>query len=160
MFIAHLCFSGRVCGLCGNFNGDRNDDFMTPQMLPETLANDFGDSWRVESSCPDAVIPRNPCVINKHRAPWAHKMCSIIRSDVFKPCHEVVSPGPIVTQNKLIRLFRTGDQFLFITRGEGEGEGEGSVLEDLRGHIVFRGNGGISRRQQSIKGNQSKFTAD
>ena len=77
--------------MCGNFNDDRNDDFMTPQMLPETFANDFGDSWKVESSCPDAVVPKNPCATNKHRAPWAHKMCSVIRRDVFKPCHEVVS---------------------------------------------------------------------
>lgn len=83
--------SGKTCGLCGNFNDDRNDDFMTPQMLAETLPNDFGDSWKIEPSCPDAVDPKNPCVTNKHRAPWAHKMCSVIRRDVFKPCHEVVS---------------------------------------------------------------------
>ena len=83
--------SGRTCGLCGNFNGDRNDDFMSPQMLPETLPNNFGDSWKIDSSCPDAVSPRNPCATNKHREPWAHKMCSVIRGDVFKPCHHVVS---------------------------------------------------------------------
>ena len=83
--------SGQTCGLCGNFNDDRNDDFMTPQMLPETLPNDFGDSWKIEPSCPDAVDLKNPCVTNKHRAPWAHKMCSVIRRDVFKSCHEVVS---------------------------------------------------------------------
>lgn len=82
---------GRTCGLCGNFNGDRNDDFMSPQMLPETLPNNFGDSWKIDSSCPDAVSPRNPCATNKHREPWAHKMCSVIRGDVFKPCHDVVS---------------------------------------------------------------------
>ncbi|KAL9966350.1 hypothetical protein ACROYT_G024405 [Oculina patagonica] len=87
-------FKGQTCGLCGNFNDDRNDDFMTPQMLPETLANDFGDSWKVESTCPDAVVPKNPCATNKHRAPWAHKMCSVIRRDVFKPCHDVVDPDP------------------------------------------------------------------
>ncbi|KAM7447623.1 hypothetical protein ABFA07_004168 [Porites harrisoni] len=86
-------FKGRTCGLCGNFNGDRNDDFMSPQMLPETLPNNFGDSWKIDSSCSDAVSPRNPCATNKHREPWAHKMCSVIRGDVFKPCHHVVDPG-------------------------------------------------------------------
>ena len=113
-------------------------------MLPETLANDFGDSWRVESSCPDAVIPRNPCVINKHRAPWAHKMCSIIRSDVFKPCHEVVSPGPIVTQNKLIRLFRIGDQFFYISPEE-RGRGGVGIGGFKGGSHSFQG----ERRDQS-----------
>lgn len=89
--------------MCGNFNDDRNDDFMTPQMLPETLANDFGDSWKVESSCPDAVVPKNPCATNKHRAPWAHKMCSVIRRDVFKPCHEVVSVKFYKTESRVKR---------------------------------------------------------
>ena len=63
---------------------------MTPQMLPETLPNDFGDSWKVDPACADAITPKDPCKVNKNRAPWAHKMCNVIRRDVFKACHDVV----------------------------------------------------------------------
>ncbi|XP_031570800.1 mucin-2-like [Actinia tenebrosa] len=87
-------FRGKTCGFCGNFNGDRSDDFMTPQMLPEARSDAFGDSWKVEPSCPDALPVANPCEQHKNRRPWAHKMCNIIRRDVFQPCHSVVDPGP------------------------------------------------------------------
>lgn len=86
----HL-FPGSTCGLCGNLNDNQGDDFITPQGLPETLPNDFGDTWKVEPSCADTHVIEHPCKTNKHRSAWAHKTCNIIRRDVFKPCHEKVS---------------------------------------------------------------------
>ncbi|ODM93437.1 BMP-binding endothelial regulator protein [Orchesella cincta] len=38
---------GRLCGLCGNFNGNKSDDFMTRRGGPVNHPNEFGQSWRV-----------------------------------------------------------------------------------------------------------------
>ena len=92
---------GTTCGLCGNLNDNQNDDFLTPQNLPETLATDFGDSWKVEPSCADTRVIEHPCKTNKHRAAWSYKTCNIIRRDVFKPCHEKVRDTSFFTKKRL-----------------------------------------------------------
>lgn len=44
---------GSVCGLCGTYTGNPEDDFMRPDGVVVTDGNDFGASWRV----PDADWP-------------------------------------------------------------------------------------------------------
>ncbi|XP_069768950.1 IgGFc-binding protein-like [Narcine bancroftii] len=48
--------SGNVCGLCGNYNGDRSDDFRTPKGTVASGPSDFGKSWKVpdrDTKCRD-----------------------------------------------------------------------------------------------------------
>lgn len=86
-----LFFSGKTCGLCGNFNNNQNDDFLTPELVTEVQANVFADSWKSDQSCPDAIVPKlSACDINPHRAPWAHKRCNVLRRELFQPCHMLV----------------------------------------------------------------------
>lgn len=61
---AHL--RGRVGGLCGNFDGDAENDFTTRQGIMESTAELFGNSWKVSPSCPDVVEQdlRDPCVVS------------------------------------------------------------------------------------------------
>jgi len=43
-------------GLCGNYNDNQLDDFQTPSGgLSEVSARLFGDSWRLQSYCPESV---------------------------------------------------------------------------------------------------------
>ena len=35
-----------LCGLCGNNNGDENDDMVTPGNLQLTNAIEFGNAWQ------------------------------------------------------------------------------------------------------------------
>lgn len=43
-------------GLCGNYNDDELDDFQTPSGgIAEVSAQLFGDSWRLQPYCPEAV---------------------------------------------------------------------------------------------------------
>lgn len=44
-------WKGNVQGLCGNFNGDAQDDLKTPSSGIETSAVIFGDSWKLQDFC-------------------------------------------------------------------------------------------------------------
>lgn len=46
--------SGKVCGMCGNFNGNKEDDMMTPSGSMASNAVALGKSWRVPDVPGDA----------------------------------------------------------------------------------------------------------
>lgn len=39
---------GQLCGLCGTFNDNQQDDFLNPDKVLEQDPNKFGDSWIVK----------------------------------------------------------------------------------------------------------------
>uniref|UniRef100_A0A8D2D2J5 Mucin-2 n=1 Tax=Sciurus vulgaris TaxID=55149 RepID=A0A8D2D2J5_SCIVU len=86
-------FKGRVCGLCGNFDGNALNDFTTRSQAVVSDALEFGNSWKFSPSCPDALVPKDPCTTNPYRKAWAQKQCSIIHSATFATCHSHVEPG-------------------------------------------------------------------
>uniref|UniRef100_A0A671UA38 VWFD domain-containing protein n=1 Tax=Sparus aurata TaxID=8175 RepID=A0A671UA38_SPAAU len=89
-----LLFQGHVCGLCGNYDGNSNNDFTTRCHAVVVNPLVFGNSWKDSPSCPDAQGNTSPCTANPYRQSWAQKQCSIIQSDVFSACHSVVDPSP------------------------------------------------------------------
>ncbi|KAJ1178607.1 hypothetical protein NDU88_003852 [Pleurodeles waltl] len=84
-------FQGKVCGMCGNFDGMVSNDFTSRYQSLETSEVAFGNSWQVDSSCPGSTI-MNPCSSNPFRQAWAQKHCSIIKSPTFASCHSKVNP--------------------------------------------------------------------
>ncbi|MBN3322651.1 MUC5B protein, partial [Atractosteus spatula] len=87
-------FQGLVCGLCGNYDGNENNDFTTRSQAVVVDTLEFGNSWKVSPSCPDAVVTKDPCSSNPYRKSWAQRQCSIIQSTVFTACHSQVDPTP------------------------------------------------------------------
>uniref|UniRef100_A0A4W6F901 VWFD domain-containing protein n=1 Tax=Lates calcarifer TaxID=8187 RepID=A0A4W6F901_LATCA len=85
-------FKGRVCGLCGNYDGNIKNDFTTRSKEVVVDALVFGNSWKVSPTCPNANSLKNPCSLYSHRQAWAIKHCSIINSEVFSICHSKVDP--------------------------------------------------------------------
>uniref|UniRef100_A0A665VKH1 SCO-spondin n=1 Tax=Echeneis naucrates TaxID=173247 RepID=A0A665VKH1_ECHNA len=87
---AHL--RGQVGGLCGNFDGDTENDFTTRQGIVESTAELFGNSWKVSPSCPDVTNQdlRDPCALNPHRVTWARKRCAVLTQELFSQCHHEV----------------------------------------------------------------------
>uniref|UniRef100_A0A5F8GTX5 Mucin 5B, oligomeric mucus/gel-forming n=1 Tax=Monodelphis domestica TaxID=13616 RepID=A0A5F8GTX5_MONDO len=81
---------GKVCGLCGNYDGNSVNDFTTRSLSVVGDVQEFGNSWKISPSCPDAASPRDPCTANPYRKAWAQKQCSLINSDVFAACHSQV----------------------------------------------------------------------
>nr|XP_055049039.1 mucin-5AC [Misgurnus anguillicaudatus] len=94
MLQLHPSLKGKVCGLCGNFDGNANNDFVKHDGEKVTDAVAFGNSWKVNPSCPEVNSLIDPCEKNPHRSAWAHKQCSVITSNVFKDCHPHVDSAP------------------------------------------------------------------
>ncbi|KAM5138198.1 uncharacterized protein ACMZJ9_016793 [Mantella aurantiaca] len=86
-------FKRKVCGICGNYDGNSKNDFTTRSHLVVENLMEFYNSWKTDPKCPDVYDVKNPCSINPYRKAWATKQCAIITSDVFQPCHSQVDPA-------------------------------------------------------------------
>ncbi|XP_062974480.1 mucin-5B-like [Elgaria multicarinata webbii] len=85
-------YKGHVCGLCGNYDGNGINDFTTRSQSVVGDVLEFGNSWKVSPTCPDAKCLKDPCSKNPYRKSWSQKQCSIIHSDIFAACHSQVDP--------------------------------------------------------------------
>ncbi|XP_065884398.1 IgGFc-binding protein-like isoform X2 [Dysidea avara] len=84
-------WEGMLCGLCGTYSNDRNDDFTLPDGSLTASINDFGDSWLYSNNtstcepsepeeCPDTIMAT------------AQSRCSELMRGVFSVCNSVVDP--------------------------------------------------------------------
>ncbi|XP_040414063.1 mucin-6 [Cygnus olor] len=89
-------FKGRTLGLCGNYNGDTTDDFMTSMDITEGTASLFVDSWRAGNCNPALERETDPCALSQLNKISAETHCSILtkKGTVFEKCHTVVNPIP------------------------------------------------------------------
>ncbi|XP_010226109.1 PREDICTED: mucin-6 [Tinamus guttatus] len=89
-------FKGRTLGLCGNYNGDTTDDFMTSMNINEGTASLFVDSWRAGNCQPALERDTDPCAMSQLNKISAETHCSILtkKGTVFEKCHAVVNPIP------------------------------------------------------------------
>ncbi|KAM3850931.1 otogelin [Vipera latastei] len=87
-------------GLCGTFNGNTQDDFLSPVGVPETTPQLFGNSWKTSSSCSPGYDSSSidPCDIHLQAAAYATEACSIITKELFAPCYTYLSPLPYFEQ--------------------------------------------------------------
>uniref|UniRef100_A0A2K5Z643 Mucin-5AC n=1 Tax=Mandrillus leucophaeus TaxID=9568 RepID=A0A2K5Z643_MANLE len=86
-------FKSRVCGLCGNFDDIAVNDFATRSQSVVGDVLEFGNSWKLSPSCPDALAAKDPCTANPFRKSWAQKQCSILHGPTFAACHAHVEPA-------------------------------------------------------------------
>ncbi|XP_069806404.1 IgGFc-binding protein-like [Dendropsophus ebraccatus] len=89
----------KMGGLCGNFNGDQNDDFQLPNKQVAETVNEFGFSWKVnvsEAKCSDGCNEGDCPVCDETKVqPFkATSSCGMITdpSGPFKSCHSKISP--------------------------------------------------------------------
>lgn len=70
--------------MCGTFNDNKDDDFLTSYSNYTTLVNEFGDSWRVNSNCNKTEnMVKHPCDENPDKKAEALKRCEPLRGKTF-----------------------------------------------------------------------------
>ncbi|XP_040451149.1 otogelin-like protein [Falco naumanni] len=84
----------RTLGLCGTYNGNLRDDFLSPAGMIEGTPQLHANAWKVSSACsvPINIPVVDPCNVNQQNAEYASH-CDIINQEVFAPCHAYISPG-------------------------------------------------------------------
>ncbi|CAH1271434.1 FCGBP [Branchiostoma lanceolatum] len=105
-------YSDRMCGLCGNYNQDKSDDFMMPDMTIASNVNVFGDSWLVEGEDVDMCIaPLSPPVCVPPLLTMSNDECEIITdpNGPFAACHAVVDPTSFFDDCVFDMCARDGD---------------------------------------------------
>ncbi|XP_068431508.1 otogelin [Clinocottus analis] len=83
-----------TAGLCGTFNGNIQDDFLSPSGMIESTPQLFGNAWRVSSACSTSLsVPQlDPCDAHQQAVAYASEMCDVLNQDLFSGCHEYISP--------------------------------------------------------------------
>ncbi|NXJ61135.1 OTOG protein, partial [Rostratula benghalensis] len=89
-----------TAGLCGTFNGNTEDDFLSPVGVTESTPELFGNTWKTSSAC--ILVHDNsqmdPCDIHLQAASYAAEACSILTKELFAPCYPYLSPVPYFEQ--------------------------------------------------------------
>ncbi|XP_077171595.1 zonadhesin, partial [Paroedura picta] len=93
-------YFGQVCGLCGNFNNQSQDDLLMPDGQLAANASQFGNSWRVPGeggpSCqPDERQEEGPGC-SPQELGRMQVQCREILAPKFQPCHAVLDPLPFL----------------------------------------------------------------
>ena len=88
---------GRLCGLCGNYNGDPNDDFITSNNILTTSSDIFAHSWvlnnDIRGSCGGLT---NPSSCPTDVMTEAQARCGVLREIYFSTCNDVVDPSDFI----------------------------------------------------------------
>ncbi|KAM6274442.1 otogelin [Porphyrio hochstetteri] len=87
-------------GLCGTFNGNMEDDFLSPVGVTESTPELFGNTWKTSSACilVHDRLQMDPCDIHLQAASYAAEACSVLTKDLFAPCYPYLSPVPYFEQ--------------------------------------------------------------
>ncbi|NXH72070.1 OTOG protein, partial [Hydrobates tethys] len=87
-------------GLCGTFNGNMEDDFLSPAGVTESTPELFGNTWKTSSACilVHDSSQMDPCDVHLQAASYAAEACSILTKELFAPCYHYLSPVPYFEQ--------------------------------------------------------------
>ncbi|XP_022121224.2 hemocytin [Pieris rapae] len=89
-------FTDKTAGLCGTFNLNQKDDFLTPEGDIEQTALAFANKWKTREFCDDTAIvePEHPCKANVENKAAAEQYCAKLKTKLFESCHWYVDVEP------------------------------------------------------------------
>lgn len=110
-------YRGQICGLCGNFNGDKNDDFYGKEHTHFKDGQHFGDSWRVGGLRACSVLPKDmphsyepECTQSWPSKIKSDRYCNALKSALFQKCVNFVDPEYYFNACKLDMCECPGEQ--------------------------------------------------
>ncbi|CAN8217949.1 unnamed protein product [Coccothraustes coccothraustes] len=105
-------YMGHLCGLCGNYNGQRNDDFQlsSGQLAPDATA--FGSTWKTTDTPCNDTCPKDECpTCTEEKVAVLQKpnYCGLLTAPEgpFGSCHRIIDPIPY-SQSCIHDLCMTG----------------------------------------------------
>ncbi|MEQ2304843.1 hypothetical protein AMECASPLE_031551 [Ameca splendens] len=123
-------WKGLLSGLCGNFDSVTVNDMTTSSHMEVNNAQTFGNSWAL-GQCESDYIVERPCERDLGRQPYAKRECALLYSDVFAPCHNVVSATKLDTQSPTNTFIQSkcchGKVILLLTGEKGLERGYGNT---------------------------------
>ncbi|XP_005414138.1 PREDICTED: IgGFc-binding protein isoform X1 [Chinchilla lanigera] len=114
-------FQDQVCGLCGNYNGDPADDFLTPELEQAADPEQFASSWRLDDGdylCEDGCQKNCPaCTPGQAQHYEGSPLCGMLTlpEGPFAACHESLDPQPFL-EDCVYDLCVTGGERLSLCR--------------------------------------------
>ncbi|XP_034612354.1 IgGFc-binding protein-like isoform X3 [Trachemys scripta elegans] len=121
-------YKGHVCGLCGNFNDDKNDDLLLPGVKSTENVDEFVASWKVPVdgvTCSDGCGEKCPICDAAQTAPYqTESSCGLIpaTSGPFRDCHSIINP---------VEYFNHCLYDMCATNGRGE-----TLCQSLQAYVV------------------------
>ncbi|XP_071291750.1 zonadhesin-like [Agelaius tricolor] len=92
-------YMGRLCGLCGNYNGQGNDEFQlsSGQLAPDATA--FGSAWKTTDTPCNDTCPKDECpTCTEEKVAVLQKpnYCGLLTASEgpFGSCHRIIDPIP------------------------------------------------------------------
>ncbi|TSO05462.1 IgGFc-binding protein [Bagarius yarrelli] len=112
-------YLGKTCGMCGNFNGNKNDELLLPdgKAVNQTDVKTFGAAWKVavpgvvcDDGCSGDYCPKCP----ENKKAVFKKDCSIITKvdGPFAACHNVINPDSYFNDCVYDVCMSEGDQHM------------------------------------------------
>ncbi|XP_054624523.1 MAM and LDL-receptor class A domain-containing protein 1-like isoform X2 [Dunckerocampus dactyliophorus] len=102
-----------LCGLCGTYSEQQDDDFIQPSGQNATDPFEFGDSWKVPHNNECVSHPNDPQPCENEEENEAYAVCYAILGDAFKPCHETIHPSIYISSCVYDYCTTSGDRATF-----------------------------------------------
>ncbi|NXW15482.1 ZAN protein, partial [Circaetus pectoralis] len=113
-------YHGLLCGLCGNYNGDPNDDNIKPNGDTASGSTDLGQSWLVPENnaiCSSGTEEQcDPVLESEAKKNTACGMITDPTGRIFKDCHTKVPPENFF-ENCVYDMCFTGGQAISLCYG-------------------------------------------
>ncbi|KAJ3598355.1 hypothetical protein NHX12_001865 [Muraenolepis orangiensis] len=110
-------YQGRLCGLCGNYNGKTDDELQTQEGKAVSVVEEWGKSWMTsdqDTHCWNGCETCSPCVEDESKVYEGETLCGALvnTAGVFSACHGKVEPQTFMRSCVYDMCLNKGDRKL------------------------------------------------